>query len=164
MIHNEEQIATIIEECFSRRRPRACYTCPASPRNGGPCCFGDIDVYDENDAACRECVHHDDCRKRVFDKANALSRDNTSTNRLVQIGGQRKAVPSRSSRFVSSPNRESLITKAEPAQMQRKNFMDLRDESPARHFLAVCLWGAFEGLFVMAAEFMRTNRPNNRRD
>lgn len=165
--YSHSTLRDIMNRCFNGERVRNCKICPAHPNNGGSCCFGDVDEYDETDPHCKECLYKNECRSEVFDRAASVnsrtspSRFTSRPNGLVNIGNRPFVSPKPNVRSTDNkPLFSNMSSVTEPAPMVKKEQVEL---TPFQHFLYICVWGIFEGLFVTAAEYMKQNRPDNRR-
>jgi len=158
---DEEQL---ISQCINGERFRDCKYCPASPNNGGGCCFGIRHEYGDPD--CKACELEKECSpiahgvptrdirppSRIIYPRRQTANSRTSRVR-IQAGG-------RSDSPISSdpgpqPGEPLLVDK--PYEPQPVQFNP--NDNLAVRFLKVSSWGAVEGFFEMALNFCRKRRP-----
>ena len=179
-LSREEIIAEAESQCFTGQTNRACNACPAHPRNGGDCCFGDPERFDEDDVDagdgsqhCQSCIHFDDCSIEVAEKddlrrryraTGSLTRPASGSSMVRQIGRYQPAataIPRKPvvahAAVVKKDDQATMAVQPRPSHTSAVAAATVIHENETRgeRFLKDVIWGAVEGALTRGLEFVR---------
>jgi len=144
----------LISQCINGERHRDCEYCHEHPSRGGECCFGSRHEYGDPD--CYQCALQEDCARaththeREYPSRRIIYPSTPSAKAMV------RNTPMYKQKLSTTPNNSPLLPQSsssvDPIEINPKHGL-------VQQFLLVGAWGAIEGFFSLALDFLRKKRP-----